>query len=187
MSVGLSSLAGCTVIYGGSFNPPHLGHQMSCLYLLEGLGADAVWLVPVHTHPFGKPLTSFMHRLAMCRLLAAPFAGRVEVSDVEAQRGGVSRTYDTLVHLRTAHPERRFALAVGADNLDELPRWHRWPELEALLPICVVGRSGYDGRGLTPLDIPDVASRDVRARLHEGESTLGLLPAAVAAYVAAQR
>jgi len=187
MSLGLSALAGHTVIYGGSFNPPHLGHQMGCLYLLEGLGAEVVWLMPVFAHPFGKAVESFGHRAAMCRLLASPFGERVVVSEIERELGGQSRTYDTLVHLCAAHPARRFALAIGADNLDELPRWHRFAELEALLPIVVVGRSGYANAGLAAIDLPAVASRELRARVARGESLLGLVPETVADYVAKNR
>ena len=76
-------ITGTTAILGGSFNPPHISHQMACLYLLEALAADGVLLVPACHHPFGKSLVSFEHREAMCEILARPFGGRVELSDVE--------------------------------------------------------------------------------------------------------
>ena len=181
----MNSLVGHTVVYGGSFNPPHMAHQMACLYLLEGLGAHAVWLVPAHVHPFGKRLADFEHRLAMCRLLAAPFAERVVVSDVERALGGAGRTYDTLVHLIAAHPQGRFALAVGADILGEAHSWYRWDDIERLVPLAVIGRAGYRGRGRAVLDLPRVSSSDIRRRVARGESLDGLVPCSVAEYVAA--
>src|SRR5688572_20849117 len=110
------SLEGRTVLYGGSFNPPHMGHQMACLYLLEARSAEAVWLLPAFAHPFGKELAPFAERLEMCRLLAAPFGGRVVTSDIE-QRVADGRTYVTLTRLLQEQPDRRFVLAVGADIL----------------------------------------------------------------------
>src|SRR5207247_5992811 len=105
--------------YGGSFNPPHMGHQMAVLYLLQALNAEAVWIVPANVHPFGKVLASFEHRVAMCRVLAAPFGERVEVSTVESEPTSTGKNYDTLVQLKQAHAARRFALAVGSDVLAE--------------------------------------------------------------------
>lgn len=181
------SLAGATVIYGGSFNPPHLGHQMSCLYLLEGLGAAAVWMVPAAKHPFGKVLVDFAARVAMCELLAAPFAGRVTVSSIEAAPDASGRTYDTLLSLRRAHPELRLALAVGSDILPETPQWYRWPEIEAMVPVVVLARPGYPTARATPVEMPAVASVELRRRLAVGASIDGLVPASVAAYIRQHR
>ena len=75
-------LHGHTAIYGGSFDPPHMGHQLACLYVLEALAAEAVWLMPCFVHPFGKALSSFEHRFAMCEKLARPLP-RVTVSAAE--------------------------------------------------------------------------------------------------------
>ncbi len=183
MPLSARSLAGYTVVYGGSFNPPHLGHQMSCLYLLEGLAAAAVWLVPVYRHPFGKQVESFAHRVAMCELMAAPFAGRVQVLEVERELGGISRTYDTLAHLRAQHPGLPLALAIGADNLGELPRWYRCSEMEATWPVVVVGRSGFDSHGLAPLDIPGISSSELRACVRQGTLPTGLVPESVAQFI----
>ena len=177
------SLVGHTVIYGGSFNPPHLGHQMSCLYLLEAMGAEAVWLVPAYKHPFGKALVDFEARVEMCELVAAPFGGRVRVSRVEAEPGASGRTYDTLVTLRAQHSELRLALAVGSDILPETPEWYRWPELEAMVRVVVIARPGYPSARATPVEMPAVSSADLRRRLEAGESLEGLVPTTVGEYI----
>lgn len=177
------SLAETTVIYGGSFNPPHMGHQMACLYLLEALGAESVWVVPARRHPFGKSLSDFDHRVTMCGILARPFEGRVEVSRVEEDAGLSGRTYDTLVHLTAKHADRRMAFAVGSDILSETQKWYRWPDIEALVPVVVIRRSGYRGEGGL-LAIPEVSSSDIRRRVAEAATIDGLVPLGVADYIA---
>lgn len=173
-------LNGYTVVYGGSFNPPHVGHQMTCLYLLEALGAEAVWLMPVYRHPFNKALAPFAARVAMCQCLGAPFAERVQVSQVESEPGMTGRTFDTLTTLLMRFPERRFALAVGTDILQEAPNWYRWTELEKLVPLVVLARPGYpDARG-SAVAMPEVSSTEIRRRLAAGESIAGTVPLAVA-------
>lgn len=177
------SLSGFTVIYGGSFDPPHLSHQMTCLYLLEGLEADAVWIVPSHTHPFGKQLSAFDIRLRMCRWLAEPFGERAQVLTVERDLGGAGRTYDTLVHLKAQYPARQFALAIGADIVADTPKWHRWDDITRLARVVVVGRAGYAHPG-TQLELPALASRLLRERARAGDSLVGLVPARVAHFIA---
>ncbi len=172
-----------TVIYGGSFNPPHLAHQMACLYFLEALGASEVWLLPAHMHPFGKELAPFEHRLHMCDLLAAPFAGRVVVSKAEQRPGGSGRTYDTLQHLQQTFADRRFALGIGADILGEVSKWYRWADIDAMLPVVVVGRAGYPVTAQSPLQLPAISSTELRARARAGQSLVGWVPLSVARYV----
>ena len=177
-------LTGHTVIYGGSFNPPHISHQLTCLYLLEGLNAAAVWLMPAWSHALGKPLIDFATRVTMCELLALPLGPRVEVSRVEEQLGGVSRTYDTLRHLQAQQPSRRFALAVGADILDQTPRWYRWPDIAAMLPIVVIGRADAPHNPPDTCIMPAIASHQVRKRLADGLPVDGLVPARVVQFIA---
>ncbi|RYF11993.1 MAG: nicotinate-nicotinamide nucleotide adenylyltransferase [Deltaproteobacteria bacterium] len=177
-------LEGKTVIYGGSFDPPHMSHQISCLYLLEALGADSVWIIPSATHPFGKSLSLFSTRFAMCKLMAAPFAGRVTVMLTEQELGGNGHTYDTVCHLQALHPTRAFALAVGADILPETPRWHRWEALVERLSVVVLGRHGYPAPQ-APLILPQVSSTQVRAMCKRGASLEGIVPKGVADFIAA--
>ena len=175
-------LSGATVVYGGSFDPPHMGHQMACLYLLEALDAQEVWLMPANTHAFGKSLASFAHRRAMCEHLARPFGARVLVSSLEAEMGGPSRTFDTVARLGVDYPARHFALAIGADLVGETGRWHRWAELVQRVPVVVVGRRGYS-HPASPVELPAIASNQVRERLEAGLDVTGLMPWAVAHYI----
>ena len=64
-------------LFGGSFNPPHVAHQLAALYVLETAPVDELWFVPAFEHAFGKPLAPFDDRLAMCELAAAALGPRV--------------------------------------------------------------------------------------------------------------
>ncbi|MEZ4270680.1 MAG: nicotinate (nicotinamide) nucleotide adenylyltransferase [Myxococcota bacterium] len=175
-------LEGQTVIYGGSFNPPHMGHQMALLYLLEGLGADTIWLLPTDKHPFGKNLTHFDHRCAMCKLLAKPFGERVVVQNLEKTVGD-GHTITIVEHLQKQYPSRRFALAVGADILKETHAWHRWQDIVERVLIVVLGREGYKELEQTPLTLPAISSSEVRQRILASRSLAGLVPKTIITYI----
>ncbi len=183
-------LTGKTVIYGGSFDPPHMGHQMAVLYLLEALNAKSVWLVPTYTHPFGKKPLTFTHRLQMCTLLAAPFAERAEVCSAEEHLRGDGRTFDLLNYLQEQHAERNFALAIGADILSETHAWHRWDDICAMMEVAVIGRHGVPILGTASLvsaefniQLPAISSSEIRRRLGAGESIETMVPQTVVRYI----
>src|SRR5690349_21013260 len=101
-------------LYGGSFDPPHLGHQMAMLYALATARIEQLLMVPCFRHPFEKRLSDYEHRLAMCRLAAEPFGPRVEVSEVERRLGGESWTLRTVKALRAERPGDTLVLVIGA-------------------------------------------------------------------------
>jgi nicotinate-nucleotide adenylyltransferase len=169
-------------IFGGSFNPPHLAHQMAALYVLETAAVDELWMVPAFLHPFGKALAPFAHRLQMCELAAAALGPRVKVSAVERDLGLESRTLRTMRRLQQDFPGDTFSLVIGADLLAELPSWQDSAELQRTVPLVVVGRAGFE----TPegrLALPRVSSTEVRAALAGGRPVDGLVPRAVVDYI----
>lgn len=177
-------------LFGGSFDPPHLAHQMACLYALACEAVDAVWLLPTYRHAFGKRSAPFDDRVAMCELAARPFGGQVVVSRVEEEvataRGAESRTYHTLVHLRARHPEHAFRLLVGEDILAETAQWHRWDDVVQLAPPLVVGRLGAERPDGPALRLPPISSTEIRARLGQGERAEPLVPRLVMDYIASR-
>ncbi|MEM7434153.1 MAG: nicotinate (nicotinamide) nucleotide adenylyltransferase [Myxococcota bacterium] len=173
-------------IYGGSFDPPHMGHVLAVAWALGAGEVDHVWVIPTWKHPFDKEHgADFEARVEMCKLA---FAGlrNAEISTVERDLGGVSRTLSTIEALGTAHPEASFRLLIGADILGETNRWHRWPDVAAAAPPLVVGRAGYPLPDGCPIAIPDVNSTDIRQGLAQGSKMDGLVPHEVLAYVRAQ-
>jgi nicotinate-nucleotide adenylyltransferase len=152
-------------LFGGSFNPPHVAHQLVALYVLETCAIDELWFVPTFTHAFGKPLAPFSDRVAMCELATAPLGPRVRVMRVEEEVAArpdlvAGRTLDLLTYLGEVRPEARFRLVIGADILAEAAKWHRWADVVAKAPPIVVGRPGYPSQGL---ELVDISATRVRA------------------------
>ena len=176
-------------LYGGSFDPPHVGHLMAMAYVLGVARTDAILVVPCFQHRFDKRLSPFEDRLEMARLTAAPLGPRVEVSDIERRLGGESRTLATTRALMAERPGARIVVVHGADLLEERQRWYGAAELLAIADFFVVGRAGHpdqsEGRPLVP--IPDVSSTEIRARVGRGETVEGLVCAGVADYIVARR
>ena len=100
-------------IFGGSFNPPHMGHVLACHYALLRWNLKKVIVVPSHAHPFGKPLPPFNDRLAMCRLAFGHLGANVEISEIEQEMEGISYTIDVVRKLVHLHPRRKFSPAGG--------------------------------------------------------------------------
>jgi nicotinate-nucleotide adenylyltransferase len=152
-------------LFGGSFNPPHLAHQLAitCVLTTTRPPVDELWMVPTFKHPFAKSLAPFFDRVRMCELAAVPFGARVRVSQIEAELGGDSFTLRLVKALQQRHPEHQFALVIGADLVADRERWHGWAELRTLVPFIVVGRQGNSDTGGVAL--PPISSTDIRARI----------------------
>jgi nicotinate-nucleotide adenylyltransferase len=172
-------------VFGGSFDPPHLSHVLAVGLALSSGEVERVLVVPCHAHAFGKPLCAFLHRFEMARLAFALYGDRVELSRLEEEMGGISRTLDTVQRLAMLHPDWRMRLLVGGDILEEKDSWHRFDEIQRLAPLLVIARAGHGGQAASRIALPDVASREIRERVGRGESIAGLVPAAVADYIAA--
>jgi nicotinate (nicotinamide) nucleotide adenylyltransferase len=160
-------------VFGGSFDPPHLGHAMLPTYLrLRGL-VDRVLVAPCADHPFGKPMRPFVDRLAWTRVAMEPHGDFVEVSAIEAdlamRKDGPSYTLRLLEAVAAAEPDWDVRLVVGSDIVDsgETQRWHRWDRIvEAFSPI-VVPRAGH-----APAEqcvLPEVSSTAVREALAQSQ------------------
>lgn len=179
--------AGITAIFGGSFNPPHLAHVLAVTVVLARFDVERVLVVPTHQHPFAKSLAPYDDRVRMCEL-AMGWLPRVEVSRVEEELGGESKTVRTVEHLRAAHPSWNLRFLMGADIVVESPKWYRFDRVAELAPPIVLGRVGvaYDGAP-SPI-LPAISSTEVRAMIAEDRwSELGeLVPRRVVDHVKAR-
>lgn len=167
-------------VYGGSFNPPHIGHGLVAAWLRWSDLADEVWLVPTPSHPFAKDLADYTLRAAMCEGLAGAVGAWVKVNTIEARLEKPAYTINTLRALSLEFPNFQFRLVVGADTIPEWPKWRDWDQIEADFRPIVVGRQGYK----TPpgaVDFPNISSTEVRHRLGQGLSVDHLVPSAVRA------
>ena len=173
-------------VFGGSFNPPHVAHVLASALVLSTHQIDRLLVVPTFQHPFPKALAPFDDRVTMCELGMA-WLPRVEVSRVEAELGGESRTLRTLEHLTAKHPDWKMRLVIGADILLESAKWFAFDRICALAPPIVLGRKGVGGTAAPEPLLPDVSSTEVRSMIAEGRANeLELLvPRDVLAHISA--
>jgi nicotinate-nucleotide adenylyltransferase len=173
-------------LLGGSFNPPHVGHLLAAHYVRATCEVDELWLMPTYRHPFGKALTAFEHRVAMCAAVCRDASGWLKVSEVEREVGGEGRTVDTLDFLHARHPGHAFTLVIGSDILADLPKWKDFPRIERLATVRVLHRAGHPAPQAVGPALAQVSSTEIRERLSRGEDPWELVPRAVLAYARAQ-
>lgn len=181
--------------FGGTFDPPHIGHLIVAEALREQFALDrVVWMVAAAPpHKLDRAVTPADDRLALVR---AAIAGNphFEVSDLELRRGGPSYTVDTLRALHKRHPDVRWSLLIGGDSFADFASWREPEEIARLAEIVVYHRSGFD----LPLETAfparfveagrvDVSSTEIRARLRAGQSARYLVPDAVRVEIASRR
>jgi nicotinate-nucleotide adenylyltransferase len=168
--------------YGGTFDPPHGGHVAVARWAVVSGSLDRLLIAPVYEHPLGKRASaSFADRVAMCAI-AFDSCPRVEISEIERELGGVSRTLRTLEALSLRHPDARFRLVIGADVLDETHRWHRWDDIVAIARPLVAGRAGHDASAGSP-PLFDANSTKLRDALSSGERPRDLVDPRVLDYI----
>jgi nicotinate-nucleotide adenylyltransferase len=172
-------------IFGGSFDPPHLGHVLLAAYALTMSDVERVLVVPVFQHAFGKSLSDFERRMEMCRLAFADFR-RVEVSPCERELGGESRTLRLVEELAARYPKHRLRILIGADILAESSNWQGFDRICQRAPLLVVGRGGYEQPCADPRapSLPEISSSAIREALARGADVSLWVPAKVRAYIA---
>ena len=173
-------------LFGGSFDPPHVGHLLAAQYVLATEPVDELWLVPVLRHPLGKEARApFEHRALLCELLAGLLGPRARVSRIEAEVPDLGRTVDLLEHLRGARPTDSFALVLGSDLAAERAQWKRFDRIPQLARIIELSRGGFAPGNSVEAVLPEVSSSRVRALLAAGGDATRLVPRVVLAAIAA--
>ncbi len=170
-------------VFGGSFDPPHMAHVQCVAVALASGEVDSVLVVPCYRHVFSKESTPYRHRFEMARRAMQIFGKRVEISDIEEQLAGPSRTLDTLKALGDVRPADSWRLLIGTDILVEKEQWHRFDEVARLAPPLVIGRSGWDEAADTDFALPEISSSEIRTRITTGQSLGHLIPGAVWQYI----
>lgn len=186
-------------LYGGTFDPIHLGHLRAAENAREEMGLDLVAFLPSAVPPHrSAPLSAAADRLAMARLATASHP-RFEAWDAELRRPGPSYTVETISSLLSERPSDAFVLVVGADTWPEIATWREPERLLSLVEVAVVDRPGYPGlgpdapfpgaRGVTRVEGPSlpISATAIRERARQGRSVRFLVPDAVADYIAARR
>jgi len=140
-------------IFGGTFDPPHLGHLILAAEALAQLQLSRVlWvLTPQPPHKPDRPITALAHRLEMLRSSLADTPS-FELSTVEIDRPGPHYTIDTLNLLQQKYPDAKLCLLVGGDSLRDLPAWYRAAEIFAAVHAFGVMRRPADSLELSALE-----------------------------------
>ncbi len=175
------------ILFGGAFDPPHLGHEQVTASLLKNHLADEVWYVPVGVHDFDKNLSKAKHRLAMLDCIVAPHT-RIETCEIH--RKGVSHTYDTLEQLSNQYPQHQFSWVIGSDNLDKFHLWHKYQDMLKKYKFYVYPRANYDFHPLYLNMIPlkemrtvEVSSTQIRCRVKRKQSIKQFVNSQVEKYI----
>jgi nicotinate-nucleotide adenylyltransferase len=181
-------------LYGGTFDPIHLGHLILAEACREACALDRVWFVVAGAPPH-KPggRTDVGHRLEMVRLAIAGHPS-FEVSEIETRRPGPHYSVETLETIARERPVDELFFLIGADSLVDLPHWREPDRIMTLAGLVVANRPGFeppplevpaDARPIRNVTIPPIgiASHEVRRRLHEGRSIRYQVPRAVEAYI----
>jgi nicotinate-nucleotide adenylyltransferase len=175
-------------VFGGTFDPVHVGHLVAAVNVRHAVDLDVVLLV-VANRPWQKvgtrPVTPAPDRLAVVQAAVGEVPG-VEASDLELARGGVSYTADTLAALRGEEPDADLVLVIGADVAASLHTWERVDEVRARCRLAIVNRPGApipsvpEGWRADVVEIPalEVSSTDLRSRVADGRPLDYLVPEA---------
>ncbi|MBI4341940.1 MAG: nicotinate (nicotinamide) nucleotide adenylyltransferase [Candidatus Omnitrophica bacterium] len=175
-------------VFGGTFNPIHLGHLVLAETARDALSLERVVFIPTRQPPH-KPAAGLLAgsvRLTLVQLAIRHHPAFV-ASDIELQRDGPSYTVDTVQLLHNQVPDAKLFLLVGEDML--AVRWRAWSDLKRLCTIVVAHRPGAKPRrterGVCRVAMPqlDIASADIRSRAAAGRSIRYLVPDAVARYI----
>ncbi|MCE2495486.1 MAG: nicotinate-nucleotide adenylyltransferase [Flavobacteriales bacterium] len=172
-------------LYFGSFNPIHMGHVVIAQYMREFSDLDEVWLIVTPHNPFKKKanLLDDRARYNLVQRSVESIPG-LRASDVEFSLPQPSYTTDTLAHLKEQHPELRFCLIMGSDNLSNLHKWKNAEYLVTNYSVYVYPRSDggsgpyTDHESVMVVDAPqmDLSSSFIRQAISEGKDVSAMVP-----------
>ncbi len=159
-------------LFGGSFDPPHIGHLAVGKHLADSGEFDEVWVLPSFRHPFAKESRPYEERLALCRLAFEGLDPKLKVSMEEREaQSPQGFTVDLLRHLRKKYPKHHFFWIMGSDLQRESSRWKDFEEIKKLAEIYPIARKGYEDS-----PFPQVSSTELRLALKERRDVSKLIP-----------
>jgi nicotinate-nucleotide adenylyltransferase len=179
-------------ILGGTFDPVHNAHLAMARAALDALGLNEILFLPTGTPRYrAAPVAEAKHRAAMLKLALAG-EPRYRVDEREIKPGASAYTVDTLRSLRTElGAETEIYFLMGADQYQKLDSWHRPDQLRQLAKIALFERPGIKIEDpqvkVVAMKPMNISASDIRARAARGETLAGLVPPAVANYVAQHR
>jgi nicotinate-nucleotide adenylyltransferase len=185
------------VLFGGSFDPPHLGHLIVIQQAFELIDpVDELWLIPAYRHTFQKDLSPFLHRIKMAKALIMQLPRNIQehikLNTVECDKKLKGETYQTYALLKKAHPDHQFSFLMGSDQIPQFDQWGHYQELLEMMPFYVYPRPGFDTKisypNMTLLQdknqvITNISSTLIRQRLIDQLPVNHLIPRAIKSYI----
>ncbi len=175
-------------IYGGSFDPIHLGHIGIIKYVLTQKKLDKLIVVPVGNPSHREGLISSRMRLEMAEAACRKIEG-AEVSDIEIREAGTSYTYETLMKLKEVYPEAEFYEIIGEDSADYLHEWKEYDKLIEEAKFIVLRRRGWEYTPIHPnIEVAEspifpYSSTQVRNAIRDGRDISSMITPEVAAII----
>ncbi len=186
-------------VFGGTFDPFHLGHLAVAVQAREGIRAEEAWVVPAGVPPLREPAHApAADRLEMCRAAIAGTPG-LRSLDLELRRRGPSYTIETMRDLASLHPDLELWVVLGADAARHVDGWRGSRELLGRFHFALVNRAGEgaihreealalgfrpDRTRILGIVSPNVSATEIRRRAAAGEPLAGLVAPAVARLIA---
>lgn len=166
-------------IFGGSFDPPHIGHMMACYYILATTDAQQVWMVPSYRHPFNKESAPYEYRVKMCELSSAIFGERVKVmrfeEDIAKESDEPVYTINLLRYITARYKDDRFYFVIGSDILEEVEKWKDFDKIENYAKLIILRRRGVDPAEDYKSILPEISSSMIRENIKKSIPISGLV------------
>ncbi|MBN2804876.1 MAG: nicotinate (nicotinamide) nucleotide adenylyltransferase [Deltaproteobacteria bacterium] len=173
-------------VFGGTFDPPHLGHLQIVDTVLNSKLVDEIFIIPCLIHVFGKNPVSFEDRLNMCSIMFDSHS-KLTVLDIEKELNNPGRTFELLQLLIKKFSNSRFRLIAGLDIFYERKKWYKFKEIEKIAPPIYLKRKGIEIKSESLpnlLDAPiEVSSSDIRKRFQTGQKIENLVTPSVNDYI----
>ncbi len=198
-------------IFGGTFDPPHLGHIKPIEQTAIEIGMSRVTIIPCHLPPHkAQPGISNEHRLAMVKLIAQQHP-LFTVDERELRKNTTSYSYETLLEYKQQHPQATLCFFLGMDSLLSFETWYRWQDILSLCHLIVLARPGYNKQDIAGLNqaitskittqredlatkkcgliltttnnMVDVSSSDIRSKIKTQQNISALIPHCVNDYI----
>lgn len=187
-------------LYGGSFDPPHNGHELVIRAVLEEPSVEELWIIPSSDSRYDKkPFASFEKRLEMLKILIADVFSnntRLKLLDIEKTEQKLAHSYaiETVEYLKSLHPEKEFSWIIGSDNVATLKDWKRSERLFEIVKFLVINRPGQTLVDKHMKLLPNLfyvqtkttskaSSSEIRTKIKLGESVFSLVNSKVLSYI----
>ncbi len=178
-------------IFGGSFDPIHLGHVIAARQVLEKKICDKIWFMPCFQNPLKPELTQAVHRKKMIEL-AIQDNEKFELNETELKKEKVTFTIDTLKELKKEFPEHEFYFIIAGKALKEIKKWKNWKELLTEIKLVIILTSSKELpkeiKKFNPIQLEktvsgNISSTLIKKRIEQGKDALVFLPEKVLEYI----